>query len=984
MWGRQIFIGVALLAATATVASAQAVVDLSQAGPAGTAIQWTGATANGRLGAATYRADMSGDVFRDDLIVGAPGAGSSGQGQAYIIFMGPTYSSGAFSTAAASGVTITGEAAGYQFGAAVAAGMILRLESAQPPPPRDLIVAAPNAAGGRGAVYVFAGPFTNGQTLNASNAAFKIVGAANDHLGSAVLGLDIDGDGYREIVMSAPNTGRIYVIYGGPSLSGTRDLSTQSADITITMPAMPVTFAGGDFNNDHLNDLAIGVPAATSGAGAVFVIRGRARGNFASTMPIGAADAILTGIEGGDAAGTSVQNIDFDGDGVADLLITAPGAAGPSNSRANAGEAYVFWGGKNFTTGGSLAGANVTIYGAAAGNRLGTSAAKGAIRRDLEDDAILLAPGASAAGDFDIVYGRPKSQTPAVIDLAAGIDRVLHGDSSHGPLQTAVGMPVTGKGVDIVAASPASAVGSTAAAGMLFVVYSPTLVPSPAQPTVTLAQGQSTTITVTLSNVGTLNIPWGAHRNTSWLSGVSPASGTSSANSPGQMTLTINTGSLAVGTYHGGLNFAALGRDLTWPDSLPVTLTVTPGTPTQTGPQNPFGVPDPPDEGSPDGVTTPTGTNVQVLPVRDVLVTFPSVTASGMTTVNAIASTRSTTFGRKWNAWEFRVTTTAKFSGPISVAIAYDSALATGSGKLRMFDDAGLALTQRIDTTKNIIYAQVNSLPATLTVERTPNTDFNDDGTFDLIWLNDSSRQSTVWFMGGTDGNVMQGWDWLMTVKGWRVAGSADFNADGHPDLVWQNDTTGQATVMYMGGATGTTMLAWDWIAQNGLPTGWKIAAIADLNGDGHPDLVWQNQDTRQVTAWYLGGTGGNVMQSWTWIEPNGIPGWKVVASADFNHDAHPDLVWQNDSTGEATVWYMGGSQGTTRLSWAFIATGNFSGWSIVGARDLDKDGNLDLIWQNGIGQTTVWYGASGTSVSFRGWEWVSDRNLSGWRIVAR
>ncbi|HEY6213536.1 MAG TPA: hypothetical protein VIW45_14690, partial [Vicinamibacterales bacterium] len=104
MWGRQIFIGVALLAATATVASAQAVVDLSQAGPAGTAIQWTGATANGRLGAATYRADMSGDVFRDDLIVGAPGAGSSGQGQAYIIFMGPTYSSGAFSTAAASGV----------------------------------------------------------------------------------------------------------------------------------------------------------------------------------------------------------------------------------------------------------------------------------------------------------------------------------------------------------------------------------------------------------------------------------------------------------------------------------------------------------------------------------------------------------------------------------------------------------------------------------------------------------------------------------------------------------------------------------------------------------------------------------------------------------------------------------------------------------------------------------------------------------------
>src|SRR5437588_11518678 len=99
-----------ILASGASAAFAQVVVDLSQTGPAGTAIQWVGDRANARLGTSILRADMSGDIDREDLIAGAPGAGPNSEGQAYIVFMGPPHS-GTVTAAGSASAIVTGEAA---------------------------------------------------------------------------------------------------------------------------------------------------------------------------------------------------------------------------------------------------------------------------------------------------------------------------------------------------------------------------------------------------------------------------------------------------------------------------------------------------------------------------------------------------------------------------------------------------------------------------------------------------------------------------------------------------------------------------------------------------------------------------------------------------------------------------------------------------------------------------------------------------------
>src|SRR5579862_3370274 len=120
--------GISIVAMTAVLFAAAdlsaQVVNIADPPPTGAAVQFSGPSANARAGISLLRADISGDVQRADLVVGAPGAGAGGEGQAYVLFMGPSYTSG--SLAAQATVILNGETGGDQFGAAVTAGMVIR------------------------------------------------------------------------------------------------------------------------------------------------------------------------------------------------------------------------------------------------------------------------------------------------------------------------------------------------------------------------------------------------------------------------------------------------------------------------------------------------------------------------------------------------------------------------------------------------------------------------------------------------------------------------------------------------------------------------------------------------------------------------------------------------------------------------------------------------------------------------------------------
>jgi hypothetical protein len=105
----------------------------------------------------------------------------------------------------------------------------------------------------------------------------------------------------------------------------------------------PVSSAG-DVNGDGLADLLIGADIAGNTAGQSYVVFG-SRSAWPSSFSLsalnGANGFMLNGINPGDYSGVAVSSGDVNGDGLADLLISASGVSN------NAGQSYVVFGSRS-------------------------------------------------------------------------------------------------------------------------------------------------------------------------------------------------------------------------------------------------------------------------------------------------------------------------------------------------------------------------------------------------------------------------------------------------------------------------------------------------------------------------------------------------------------------------------------------------------------------------------------------------------------
>ncbi|MEV3986257.1 FG-GAP and VCBS repeat-containing protein [Nonomuraea sp. NPDC049758] len=158
---------------------------------------------------------------------------------------------------------------------------------------------------------------------------------------------DVNGDGYRDLVMITPSTGTIDVWYGDKYGGGMYGVGFTSRDLSWLTPLSPSissripSLATGDFNGDGAAEIAIGLPhAKVSGldrAGAVALIPGSPTGpvvsrtqlitqdGIASPGSAPTADPVSEQSVADDTFGASVSIIDLTGDGKGELVAGAPG-----------------------------------------------------------------------------------------------------------------------------------------------------------------------------------------------------------------------------------------------------------------------------------------------------------------------------------------------------------------------------------------------------------------------------------------------------------------------------------------------------------------------------------------------------------------------------------------------------------------------------------------------------------------------------------
>src|SRR5580658_1432001 len=209
-----------------------------------------------------------------------------------------------------------------------------------------------------------------------------------------------------------------------------------------------------------------------------------------------------------------------------------------------------------------------------------------------------------------------------------------------------------------------------------------------------------------------------------------------------------------------------------------------------------------------------------------------------------------------------------------------------------------------------------------------------------------------------------------------------DFDKNGEPDLVWQNDATRAATVNYYSHDKNPAVQGWAWLDRAGAP-GLRVVAAADFDGNGVPDLVWQNDVTRKVTVHYYGGERGSVEQGWKFLDQTGNPGWTVVAAADFDRNGVPDLVWQNETTRQVTVHYYGGERGAIQQGWKWLDEAGEPGWKVAGANDFDGNGVPDLVYVHGsTRQVVVHFYGGPRGAWWQGWTWLNGNAQPGWTPI--
>ncbi|HWT83646.1 MAG TPA: VCBS repeat-containing protein [Candidatus Methylomirabilis sp.] len=112
---------------------------------------------------------------------------------------------------------------------------------------------------------------------------------------------------------------------------------------------------------------------------------------------------------------------------------------------------------------------------------------------------------------------------------------------------------------------------------------------------------------------------------------------------------------------------------------------------------------------------------------------------------------------------------------------------------------------------------------------------------------------------------------------------------------------------------------------------GEESACSAAANGAAKtdPDILWQNQATGAVRVWYM--YGATKFGDVDIVQGAADLNWKVVGTADFNGDGHPDILWQNQATGAVRVWYM---DGVTKFGDVDIVQGGADlNWKVVGSR---------------------------------------------------
>ena len=234
--------------------------------------------------------------------------------------------------------------------------------------------------------------------------------AAGNNYGRSVSSAgDVNGDGFDDVIIGAPNNsvtvtnrGRAYIYFGGTIIDNSPDVLLTGGGANYYSGSS--VSGAGDVNGDGYDDVIVGAPGYNTFMGRVYIYYGGASMNSV-------VDVIMTGEFQNNEFGSSVSGAgDVNGDGFSDVIVGAYAA------NVYTGKAYVFYGGVSMNNV-----ADVTMTGEGSSNYFGSSVSgAGDVNGDGYQDVICGASGFNGTGRTYIYFGSVSMDNIADVTMIGG------------------------------------------------------------------------------------------------------------------------------------------------------------------------------------------------------------------------------------------------------------------------------------------------------------------------------------------------------------------------------------------------------------------------------------------------------------------------------------------------------------------------------------------------------------------------------------
>jgi hypothetical protein len=258
--------------------------------------------------------------------------------------------------------------------------------------------------------------------------------------------------------------------------------------------------------------------------------------------------------------------------------------------------------------------------------------------------------------------------------------------------------------------------------------------------------------------------------------------------------------------------------------------------------------------------------------------------------------------------------------------------------------------------------------------------DIDDDGDVDIFGTSDAQRGILLWLNEGGSPPTFQRRVIDSDFPGGTSLAVADIDRDGDLDLVGAAQNPGNKVAWWRNDEEPDA--EWQRLEiDHPFPVACNVS-VADVNGDGWPDVLSTSWTVARLNVWYHSGT-----DPVEWTEQTiayALRGAHSAVAGDVDGDGDLDVVGTGANDSEVLLLV---NRGGEPVEWESVVVGNdLDGVRYAAFADVDSDGRLDIVAAAADGQVVMWRNGGSASVwerhliddSCHGGHWVAVNDVDG------